>query len=164
MKNTYESHQQLATTVKQLLKLFTLFLYLFPGEEFANLAKQMIAYTANQILQKEEELAQANTNLIPALPSVESIPNWIISNEDMLVQEIENATISDDPTMLNEYELAANMVDVIANEITIHQRELNQGLLVVNTFNNPAISWVATWIESQKDNFAEAVVNNLGRR
>lgn len=127
----------------------------------------MIAYTANQILQKEEELAQANTNLIPTLPSVESIPNWIISNEDMLVQAIENATISDDSTMLNEYELAANMVDVIANEITIHHRELNdlnQGLLVVNAFNNPAISWVATWIESQKDNFAEAVVNNLGRR
>ncbi|XP_071128861.1 uncharacterized protein [Mytilus edulis] len=139
----------------------------FQGEEFVNLAKQMIAYTANQILQKEEELAQANTNLIPTLPSVKSIPNWIISNEDMLVQAIENATISDDPTMLNEYELAANMVGVIANEITIHQRELNdlnQGLFVVNAFNNPAISWVATWIESQKDNFAEAVVNNLGRR
>ncbi|CAG2189101.1 unnamed protein product [Mytilus edulis] len=134
----------------------------FQGEEFVNLAKQMIAYTANQILQNEE-LAQANTNLIPTLPSVESIPNWIISNEDMLVQAIENATISDNPTMLNEYELAANMVDVIANEITIHQKELNEGLSNVKAFNNPAIL-VATWIESQKDIFAEAVVNNLGRR
>ncbi|XP_063398468.1 uncharacterized protein LOC134683226 [Mytilus trossulus] len=137
----------------------------FQGEEFVNLAKQMIAYAANQILQKEEELAQdISSNLIPTLPSVESIPNWIISNEEMLVKAIENATISDDPTMLNEYELAANMVNVIANEITFHQRELNEGSSITGIFNNPAISWAATWIESQKDNFAEAVVNNLGRR